>query len=188
MPAVLGLIAKLRVKILTYAACLGLTAQPAAADVASLSIPVQAVHVVFGATVDFFIRLPNASTPAFGVNFVLPRDYAANSDVKIIVQMFTTSSGNCDVRFVPLEVVRTRRGAQIAGGIDGISAQRPTLHLRDGRVALAMFTVAPDGTLPNLRPGDGITALLARSSAHTADTCPGEALITAIEIRYQREP
>jgi hypothetical protein len=132
--------------------------------------------------------LPKAGAPAFVINFVLPRDYDPDIDVKIVIQMIVKGS-DCDVRFRALDMFRFRPGVAFAHGLAGLSTTAATVHFPpDGVVAQKVFTLAPGGLLSGQKAGDGYFVQFQRLANNAADTCTGSIGISGIDIRFQTSP
>jgi hypothetical protein len=188
MPTVTRLSGKFRLSCCTLAACALLWAQPAAAAFASFSIPINSAEIDGGASVDFYLVLPNSGSPILTINFVLPRDYDPDTDVRIVFQLLNPSIPDCAMRFTAVDMRRMRAGAPISFALTGLSTTGPTVQLATNVMAQKVFTLAPGGPLPGQQPGDAFLVRFERTSASPSDTCSSAVSVGAIDIRYQIAP
>src|SRR5262245_29606674 len=92
-------------------ACAG----PAAAGTASFSLTAGALLGDTGATVaPGGVVLPNTSDPRAFFSFILPRDYAPNTPVTLVVGLHSVAT-SCTFVLVPSVVVQRRPGIPVDG-------------------------------------------------------------------------
>ena len=168
-----------------FSAALVLWSAPAMGqNLASFSIPVFASRLegaTFGAS---SIVLPSSGTPDFTVNFVLPRDYVINGEVLVVIYL-TTPTVPCSIRFVPSALVRQRGNATSVSGLVGINGGSPVVNFpTTGATVLKNFRIAPGGIVADQRRGDSIFLRLTREADDATDTCPDNAFVVGIDVRY----
>jgi hypothetical protein len=177
-----NLIGSARFSLCAFVACLFLWAQPASAQQKSFSYPPPAAALAGGATVGTTISLPNAGSPSFLINFVLPLEYKNNVQVRIVLQL--SSVATCKVRLLPKQLVRKRIGSPITNNLTGLSGGNPLVDLPVLTIAGKVFTLDPGGPLAGQKRGDSFAVEFVREADHPSDTCNGPVFVQAIDIRY----
>jgi hypothetical protein len=163
-----------------------LSAQPAVAETATISYPPQAATLSGGAILTTAVHLPDSILPGFSISFVLPRDYAANRAVRIVLYLTTGASKPCSINLVPLGLTRRRIGESPVSGFGGLAPAdgSPTVTFPDNAVVGKVFELKPAIGFPGQRRGDLIVLGFQRGGSHPSDTCADDAFVQGIDIRY----
>lgn len=169
--------------ILALSSALTISAMPAQAAENSFSFPPQAAAVQGGATSQITINLPATGTPDFFINFVLPRDYAKNGKVSVILYLSSAASP-CITRIVTPQLNRYRRGAPAAFDLAGLDDGNPNIKIGEDLIAQKVITIEPGDQLNGQRPGDAFTVQFRRQANDPSDTCDAFVFVQAIDIRY----
>jgi hypothetical protein len=167
---------------LSAGVCALIFAGPASAASQSFSVPIQAVTLASGATIGTSLNLPATGSPSFFINFVLPRDYAKDSPITVV--LYLSSASACTTRIVAPQLVRRRIGKLAANELAGLDDGSPTIAIPSGIVASKVVTIAPGDILAGQRPGDAVLLQFRREADDAGDTCDGAVFIQAIDIRY----
>ena len=183
MPTFATLSGSCRFSLSALAACLVLWAQPASAQQGSFSYPPQAASVEGNAVIGHTVALPNVGTPSFFINFVLPRDYKNNGDVRIVLYLSTPGTP-CQVRLAADQLLRKRIGSALVNNITGLTGGNPVVNMAAGVLGGKAFALRPGGPLAGQRRGDGFTVEFTRFADHASDTCPSFLHVQGIDIRY----
>jgi hypothetical protein len=150
----------------------------------SFAHPVQAVQLFSPAAVTgTVITLQNSGGPSFLFTFVLPRDYAANKEVNIVIYLSTISASACQARFAPFELIRKRPGFAAVSSLNGLRGGNPLVNFSPEIIRTKTFALLPGGPLAGQKPGDAITLGLGRATDDENDTC-ASVFVHAIDIRY----
>ncbi len=151
----------LRLTTMSAAICVSLGVNSASADFASFSIPVQAVSKSGGTGGTSTIGLPDAGTPSFFVNFVLPSDYLTNGDARITLYL-QSPVAPCTTRIRPVQLLRTRPSAALVNSLSGVSGGNPNTALVSGMIKARAMSFAAGNPPVDQKAGDG---LIPRSNA-----------------------
>jgi hypothetical protein len=157
---------------------------PALATERSFAIPTPAVVVGGIGAGNAAIELPDGTTTTLFFNFVLPRDYAQNQPVRIVLYL-SSSAAPCTVRLVPEQLLRFRLGAPVVKNASGLSVRSPTVNL-DNNLRAQILTLAPGTVLSGQRVGDAFTVSVQRQATDPSDTCAGSVFVEAVDVRYPR--
>lgn len=188
MPACTSIPASFRFGLRALAACLAFGSAPASAETASFGIPPQAVFVDGGAVIGAALVLPHTGNPAFLITFVLPRDYADDRPVRIVIYLSSQMAAPCQIRFTAPQMVRKRAGANLVNNVAGISGGSPTVSFPEGQFLVAkVFTLSPGGPMAGQRRSDIISVQFRRHADDTSDTC-APVYVQGIDIRYPLLP
>jgi hypothetical protein len=129
------------------------------------------------------IELPNAGSPSVVANFVLPRDYKGDTDVRLRLVMFASSA--CTVRFGLSAASRSRSGSTLYNSTTEYAFANGNTAVSAG--ASITFTktliVKPAPGLGGQKPGDGIVVRIFRDATAINDTCD-MVQIRHGEVRY----
>lgn len=169
--------------ILAFSSALTFSAMPAKAAENSFSIPTQATTPQAGATGGVAIGLPPAGVPTFFMNFVLPRDYAKNQKISVVLYLSSAVSP-CIVRIVTPQIVRYRRNEPAAFDLAGLDDGNPNIKIGEDLIAQKVITIGPGDQLNGQRAGDALALQFRRQADDPADTCDGAVFVQAIDIRY----
>jgi hypothetical protein len=163
-----------------------LLAQPASAETASVSYPPQAVTPTGATTLTGAIFLPGTGTNGFLMNFILPRNYARNRKVQIVLYLTSGAAKPCTARLVPSQLVRRRIGLNSVNDFSGFGPAdgSPTVAFADNTVVAKIFNLKPGLGFPGQLRGDLIALGLARHADDVTDTCAGTVFVQGIDIRY----
>lgn len=129
------------------------------------------------------VLLPDAGTPSLVANFILPRDYKADTPVRLRLVMFTTDA--CSINFELIAASRSRSGAVLYNSVqeyafaDGSTAESegPSISFTKSLV------IDPAPSWGGQKPGDGIALRIARDAGAINDTCDTVQLRHG-EVRY----
>lgn len=117
------------------------------------------------------IEFPDMGSPSVIANFVLPRDYKKDTDVRLRLVMFASSA--CSVRFELSAASRARSGETLYNSLQEYAFANG--NYADSAGPSVVFTktliVKPAQALGGQKPGDGIVVRIARDAAAVADTC-----------------
>lgn len=169
--------------ILALSSALTFAAIPAKAAENSFSIPTQATTAQGGANGGVAIGLPPAGTPSFFMNFVLPRDYAKNEKISIVL-FLSSAVAPCIVRIVTPQIVRYRRNAPPGFDLAGLDEGNPNIKIGDDLIVQKIITIGPGDQLNGQRAGDAFSVQFRREADDPIDTCNGNVFVQAIDIRY----
>jgi hypothetical protein len=189
--AILEIATPPRVLWLTCAVSLALALSPASADTTSFTFPTLATQSAGTAGTIISaqgISLPETGTPAFGMTFVLPRDYLNNGKVRIAMQLVSNNTP-CTARFEPTFLSRIRAGRPYLGGSAGLTAANgsPTIFFPNQNIVAKVFSLVPDPAFPGQRGGDAFFVRFRRDADHVTDNCSGSLFVYSIEITYPRQ-
>jgi hypothetical protein len=169
--------------ILAFSSALIVSAMPAKAAENSFSFPPQAATVQNGAIAGAAINLPSNGTPDFFISFVLPRDYAKNEKVSVILYL-SSGASPCITRIVTPQLNRFRRGEPVAFDLVGLDDGNPNIKIGEDLIAQKVITIEPGDQLNGQRPGDAIRLQFRRQAEDAIDTCNAAVFVQAIDIRY----
>jgi hypothetical protein len=116
-------------------------------------------------------------------NFVLPRDYVNNTEVKIVLSLRSVSTA-CGIYLAALQMARSRAGRPEVVSLDGLTAPNPVINATSTNVFLKTFKINPGGAFTDQKRGDAISLHLARLTGEPQDNCAGALIISGIEVRY----
>ncbi len=168
---------------LAVSGALTLSATPARAAENSFSIPPQATTLQGNAIGGGTVILPGTGSPGFVFSFILPRDYAKNKKISVVLYLNAADSA-CITRIVTTELDIIRRGSAISDDISGVDDGNPNIKIGDKLVSQKVVTIGPGTQLDGQRPGDAMRLQFRREPDDDADTCVGSVFVQAIDIRY----
>ena len=157
-------------------------ASPALAAERSFAIPTPAIVVGGIGAGSTAVELPDGTITTLFFNFVLPRDYAQNQPVKIVLYL-SSPAAPCIVRLVPEQLLRFRLGAPAVKNPSGLTVRSPAVNL-DANIRAQILTLAPGTGLSGQRVGDAFTVSVQRPAADPSDTCAGSVFVEALDVRY----
>ena len=161
-----------------------LWASAASAAPKSFSFPPQAAVGFDGASVGSTVVLPGAGDPDFFISFVIPQDYQADRELKVVLYLSNTSV-SCTARLVATQLVRRRLNAPAANSTSGLNGGAPTVDFSSsGAIVGKGFRLSPGSAMPGQRRGDSITLQFERQADDPTDTCAGNVFVHAIDVRY----
>lgn len=169
--------------LLALGSALTFSAMPAEAAENSFSIPTQATTPQAGANGGVAITLPPAGTPRFFMNFVLPKDYAKNEKISVVLYLSSPASA-CIVRIVTPQIVRFRRNSPAGFDLAGLDEGNPNIKIGEDLIAQKVITIGPGDQLNGQRAGDAFSVEFRREADDNLDTCNGNVFVQAIDIRY----
>jgi hypothetical protein len=167
--------------------------QPASAAKRSFSLDPYGFRRLNGASADLGsagaagVTLPAGSGAEIGMGFVIPKPYRTNSPITVTVY-WHTGDPNCSIELLPDFVDRSRPGHVVTNG-----SPSGGLTPADSSIVLVAPTVADQGNVKayflnqsqgfDQRSGDSILLGFMRGNG-AGDTCPGDLIITGVNIEY----
>jgi hypothetical protein len=136
----------------------------------------------------FAVGLPGDEPSRFEVAFVVPRDYATDTTIKIAVYIHAAMGTPCFAVLRSDLLVRQRPGFVYQSSASGATPKNGTeivTFTAGSQILTKVYTVDPAGAglLADQRAGDGLTIAFFRDTNSASDTC-GTVWVTAVDVRY----
>ncbi|HZR79883.1 MAG TPA: hypothetical protein VFD92_02215 [Candidatus Binatia bacterium] len=180
---------EIRRRIASVAVVLALSfAGPAAAGTASFSLTAGALLGDTGATVSpGGVVLPNANAPQAFFSFILPRDYAPDTPVTLVVGLHSIAT-SCTFVLVPSVVVQRRPGIPIDGEV-GVLAEKNGSQVVTAPASSTIpfqkvYVLSTGGTIPGMKKGDQFLIAIVRNPGDPDDTCGNDVYFESVDVRY----
>jgi hypothetical protein len=165
-------------------------ASPAAARAgsASFSIAGGAVGGDSGATSSGGVTfLPATGAPRVGLNFVLPRDYATDTPISIVLYLHAAET-SCGFVLVTDSVAHRRPGvpSDFTTSVFAPKNGSPVVAAPADLTIVAQktYVLSPGGTLAHMKRGDEFFIRLVRDPSDPSDTCTNSLALDAVDVRY----